>query len=61
LAILNTPYFLVWTKNSKIIFIKYYENLEIQQNWSHIFRVFLEFSMDFLSSIEKEKGPTVLG
>jgi hypothetical protein len=39
------------------------KNLEIQQNWSHIFNIFLEFSMDFLSPVEKEKGkgPTVLG
>jgi hypothetical protein len=37
-------------------FIKYYRNLGVQQNWSHIFSIFLEFSMDFLSLAEKEKG-----
>jgi hypothetical protein len=54
---------LVWTKNPRIIFIKYYRNLEVQQNWSHIFSIFLEFPMDFLSLAEKEKGKasTVLG
>jgi hypothetical protein len=38
---------LVWTKNLGTIFIKYYRNLGVQQNWSHIFSIFLGFSMDF--------------
>jgi hypothetical protein len=29
--------------------------LGVQQNWSHIFSIFLKFSMDFLSPVEKEK------
>jgi hypothetical protein len=54
---------MIWTKNPRTIFIKYYRNLVVQQNWSHIFSIFLEFSMDFLSLVEKEKGKasTVLG
>jgi hypothetical protein len=54
---------LVWTKNLGTIFIKYYKNLGVQQNWSHIFSIFLEFSMDFQSLVEKEKEKrsTVLG
>jgi hypothetical protein len=47
----------------KLFLLNTMKNLEIQQNWSHIFNIFLEFSMDFLSPVEKEKGkgPTVLG
>jgi hypothetical protein len=63
LAILNTPKFLVCTKNHKNIFIKYFRNLETQKNWFHHFSVFLEFSMIslILEEKEKEKGSTVLG
>jgi hypothetical protein len=54
---------MVWTKNPRTIFIKYYRNLVVQQNWYHIFSIFLEFSMDFLSLLEKEneKRSTILG
>jgi hypothetical protein len=56
---------LVWSKNLGTIFIKYYRNLGVQQNWSHIFSIFLEFSMDFQSLVEKEKekekASTVMG
>jgi hypothetical protein len=48
-------------KNLGTIFIKYYRNLVVQQNWSHIFSIFLEFSMDFLSLAAKEKGKASTG
>jgi hypothetical protein len=45
----------IWTKNHETIFSKYYRKLETEQNWSGIFRVFLQFPIDFQSLIEKEK------
>jgi hypothetical protein len=37
------------------IFIKYYRNLGVQQNWPHILSIFLQFSMNSLIVAEKEK------
>jgi hypothetical protein len=47
---------MVWTKNLGTIFIKYFRNLEVQQNWFYLFSIFLKFSMISLILEEKEKG-----
>ena len=45
----------IWTKNHATTFIKYYGKLGTLKNWSGIFSIFLQFSMNSLILVEKEK------
>jgi hypothetical protein len=59
LAILNTKYFLVWAKILGTIFINYWRNLGVQQNWSRIFIIFSIIFYGFPKSGKKRKRKKV--
>jgi hypothetical protein len=44
-----------WSKNPKTILIWDLMNLDIQQNWSHYFWIFLQFLAQFISSLLKKR------